>query len=492
MKKTKNRTKASIKTKIQTKIAVIAGAIGIALAAGAGSITLSDEAPVSINLDHSTPETGFLLAGTKNNHVASFRVEGDTKADYLVRKLTIETVKDLSVDGLSASRFTNNVTKATLEYKNSQNASVTVEAPISTDGKAVFTNLDLFVPKYDDSVFVVRLDIAESEYYNGGTARSNDRVQIALGETSGDFVVKNVQTGVEKTKFARREYIKTGPFFVRLTEPTFSVSASSPSGSAVVGVNEALRFNVTASAGGDVEIDQLIFKVNTTDNARSGWNRCDNSKLAPSDFSLYRSVNLITSMETSDSEWELLDYNLSKCDATEALGYIKLQLASPMVVAEGATQTYLLYMDTNGASTAQDDALRIDLAHEYMTSGPELLDNAVPAQNIPAASNYFTVNSAVADRIKVGDVLLLSETMTAKGPLAEYVLVVGVSGTSVNVIRGYNGTTPVRYAARKGQVKLYRMPSAIMWRDSEEFDKKSYWGSYMVDDLPVHGGSLIF
>lgn len=159
------------------------------------------------------------------------------------------------------------------------------------------------------------------------------------------------------------------PAPVAVYGPRVTLSASSPSGSGYPGLNEVLRFTVSANTANDTVLNAITFKANLTDNAHGGWTRATN--LAPISFgrawSLYDTTDMSTAVEGGDSDWVVYSKeDASVLNGSETVGYARLALSSPITIAAGSSKTFVLKVDTTGASSVRnvEDTVRFDLIQE--------------------------------------------------------------------------------------------------------------------------------
>ncbi|MFA5946286.1 MAG: hypothetical protein WC802_05280 [Patescibacteria group bacterium] len=132
-----------------------------------------------------------------------------------------------------------------------------------------------------------------------------------------------------------------------------SLSSSSPSGSAIPGRSELLRFNVSvpSSSCSDISLQYFEVWVNVTDNANTDWF----FDMGTTGYDLYN----LTLDGTS---------RVSRHDADQSTTFsyfISFQGADILIPA-GSTSTFAVYADTTGASSSQDDSIRLDLGARSM------------------------------------------------------------------------------------------------------------------------------
>lgn len=474
-------------------------------------LTVDSVGTLAMGIDSSTPTPDFLLTGTSSNHVSTFRFTA-AKEDFTLQTLTVSEEAAGMLTGTDASTYTNNINLVTLEYTNAAGATATTTGGFTSGYEAKFTGLSIPVTIENAAKVKVLVNVPVTDRTAGGSATSNEYVSMGLFmDTSGDdnFKAIGASSGESLNDDSGTAVSTAARFTVKETAPTFSVSASTPSGSAVPAVMEALRFNVAAAANEDVVLQELVFKLSTSDNAGSNWNQCDTDAavgtvLDTTDFTLYKSSNLSDPIEGSDSDWELQATTGADCTTTAAdAGFVTLTLGATdqIVVPKGTTATYVLYMNAVGASTAQDDILQVSIPGDYIVSSMIEIANSTNESAIAITDTTIDVDSGSA--YSVGDIIAYDETDGDSGASpssSERMLVIGISSNTLTVIRGYAGTTPVAYASLSNtNDDMYRIPGSLLWQDDGEAsvwadstDNDSYWGAYLVEGLPVTGGSFIF
>ncbi len=145
---------------------------------------------------------------------------------------------------------------------------------------------------------------------------------------------------------------------------TASLASGSPSGAGVPGLAELVRFNVTVDQAADVNLHGFTFRLLSTDTAGSGWNSCDQLG-STSKWGLRASSDMGTRVEDA-ADWSFYQADGTPCAAGKELAYASVDFTAagdrdPKFVGAGNTNTYLLRVDTSGASAANDDIVRVDM-----------------------------------------------------------------------------------------------------------------------------------
>ena len=453
-----------------------------------------------------TPSADFLLSGSSSNTVSKFRFDATSEA-FVVDRLTVEEAQG-AADGQAAGYYANNVSLVTVSYPDSTGTTQTATGAL-TSNALTLNGLTFYVAKDSHAEVTVKIDVPSTDR-SGGSATSNERVRMVLDDGTGELRAVGQGSGQTLADSAVTTVDTAGTtmnkFVVRETKPTIALSSSSPSGAKVVGDQEVLRFNVTAAAGEDVIVKNLIFKMSSTDNAATDWQQCDtNGALTlPADFDIYNlsKEGTATALDVP-ADWTLLQTTGADCDTTaREIGFVKLSLTTSETIPAGTTYAYALYFDSTGASSVNDDSVQFEISSDPIaTAYVEVVDISDDSA-ITATDSAITVATDATTSFKIGDVIYYDVTdadATDSAP-SERMLVTKVTATELTVIRGYLGTTPVTYSGVGTADDIYRLPGAMLWQDdgsaaapSDAADSLSdYYGAHLVDSLPVTGSALSF
>lgn len=304
-------------------------------------VSVVDNGTLTFALGSSTPDATILIGNSSDVEVGVFRFNAATES-FIIDSVTVNNSgNDRAADSISIS------------YENEDGDTVTSESVLA-GGTASFDGLAMFVPASGTADLTLSVDTSA---VSTSGATSGDTLVLTLdaetvsrtGVSSGATVTTDLGTDLAADTFELRK-----------TKPTLSKASGSPSGSGVPGLDEVLRFNIAADSHGFVTVDELTFKLTSTDNNGSDWNDCDTG-MATTDWSIYNIDDLADPLEAADAEWVLLDSGLAACSGAETLSYVILDLATSVEIAAGSTETYSLYFDTTTASSSQDDTIRIDI-----------------------------------------------------------------------------------------------------------------------------------
>ncbi len=449
-------------------------------------VTVNSSGSLSVAVAPDTPSADFLLTGTSDNHVATFRFTATTE-DFTVDTVSITEEAAEDMNGTTdSSAYANNISLVTVEYPDSAGDTQTATATM-VGNEATFSGLDMFVEYGDPANMYVYIDVPATDRVSGN-ATSNERIEIGLSAGTGDFVAYGADSGAKLSESDISALSSGEQFVVRETAPTFSLSSDSPTSGS--GITEVLRFNVAANSNQDVVLDQLVFEINSTDNGGTDWNTCSaaaSNEFTSSSFILYDYDDLTTALAASKV---MMESDGDGCDTSSSdnpVKYIRFDLATPEVVAAGSTKTYSLYVDTTYASTAADDLIYARLVADPITSTYVSTGYAVSD----------TSGVAVTDTSVTFDGTLTANTEITAGDLikidSEVMLVTANSSNELTVVRGYLGTTVATHA---DNATISRLPSTVLWEDDGDTttstDTDQYWGSYLVDGLNVTGHTITF
>lgn len=406
--------------------------------------------------DSASPSAGILVMGSAGNHVSTYRLTA-TWENFMVDTLTVAE-NSAAYHEAGASGYASNLERVSIEYKNAAGTDVTKHATVSGN-TAKFTGLDAAVVYGSPARIKAFADVSDF-----GTAQGTTRVNLGLLDGAGNFRAVGTSSGTVITEPG--DVTTTSEHVVMRSMPTFSLAATSPSGTNFVpGVREALRFNVAANAAQDVVLDQMLFSF-----THSGWINCEDTTAGH--FALYRvgaspQVNLIDDVEAYDATLG--------CDATD-LAYASMDLGG-LVVPAGSTHTFALHMN---AGAAADGSLQVGIATDPVVANGTFVTGSNAAAVATATATSITLDATA--NFAQGDVILNTDT-------GEKMLVTAVvDGELLSVVRGYAGT---QATAVSNLDTFERAPGALLWSDADN-GMASTWGGYLVPGLPVTGGSMGF
>ncbi len=328
-------------------------------------VTVANAGSLTVALDGDSPNSTMLLSNSTGVTVSKFKFTSSNEA-FVVDRLGVSNTSGSDVA----------VSSVELHYKDSAGADK-VATGFLTSNAYVFEGLTFYVPKDSTAVVTVKVNTGEVTAANSASGdlvgidfdvdtTNNDQFR-AVGSGSG-VTLNDTDSLMADTAGSNHE--------IRKTKPTISLASGSPSGAAIAGLIEILRFNVTADSRGDVTIEEFTFQLSSTDNAGGNWNLCDTDGTAnfvTADIYLYDSTD--TSADIADtSDLTLYDTAGTACttSSTTDSGFIQMNFDGDTAhgepnVAAGTTKTYILKLNVqNGASPSavQDDSMRMDLPDE--------------------------------------------------------------------------------------------------------------------------------
>ncbi len=481
------------------------------------TVTVDDEGTLTIAGDSSSADAMILLSGTSDNVVSTFRATA-TLEDFTVTTLTFDELQ-ATADGQAAGAYANNIGSITLDYTDSAGAAASKTAYMSSN-RSTMSGLDMFVDKDNVEKFSVSVDVPVIDRTSGGSASSGEKIKLGFSDggtlagASDEFRAVGSGSGsVLDESNVSDDSTNINTHVVRETMPTINLHASSPSGAKTPGLQEALRFTIAASAGEDVIVDELMFAMSSTDNAPTTWNACDATadgssvtqtalEMDETDFTLYKTSNLSDPLEDADADWNLWNATagaFAACDASdEEVKFVHLEGIADngnMIISAGTTETFSLYFDSTGASSSGDDQVRFDIP-----SDPILSLYADSANNFDTAGTAIVTigqHNESNTLVDQGDIVCVSADTTCDAG-EELMLVTSqdtVTGDTYNVYRGYLGEDQ---AAIVGTENVLYLPSSFVWYDDGNdspstivFDD-AVSGAYLIDNLPITGGTIVF
>ncbi len=470
---------------------------------------------LAISAASDIPSADFLLTGSTSNTVSKFRFDATNEA-FVVDRLTVTEEQAESVNGTTDSNaYANNISLVTISYPDSNGATATATGAL-TGNEITFNSLDFYVGKDDHAEVTVKVNISSTDR-SGGSATSNEQVRMGLSRDNSvnDDQIRAVGQGSGQTlddddinpataTAAQRSFV------VRETKPTITLSSSSPDGSGFTpGNQESFRFNVAASSGEDVILNNIIFTFSASDNAGTDWNQCDTDiddysllKEAGEDFKFYNLTEDSSASSALAGTYTLLKSTGAACDATDAdVAFVSLALTTAEVIPAGQTYVYSLWVNSDSANSVNNDSLQIGIAGEPITTTYLNVSNAANDADIAITATTVNVDSGPA--FAVGDVINMDvDDSGVADSDEEKMLITAIATNALTVIRGYLNST-VEAADADADSDDYevtddiqRLPTPLLWQDdgstSVSSSTQEYYGAYLVDSLPVVGNAISF
>jgi hypothetical protein len=363
---------------------------------GAVAIVIASTGDLDITLDGSTAKSTIILGSSTGVSMAKYKFDATDEA-FTVKKLTLRNcvaaaadADDDCADGGEADGSDSIASAVKISYLDKAGATQTKTGFIS-GGKVVFDNLDFYVPTDSTRTLSVTADTAT---VSSTGAASGSSIQLNLDAEStgaiGDFEAIGAGSGETLTEDDVDTYVVANDMVARKTKPTISLASGSPSGASVPGLSEVFRFNVSADSRGYVALNAITFKVTSTDGGAGDWNICSALGSATK-WEFYDNADPSTKLDDA-TDWFFLDNTTDDdaCTAAQDLKYAILDLATSATtpveeIGAGETKTYVLRIDTTGASSTDDDSIRIDIIDETEADG--LVEDCV-AGGAPDCASY--------------------------------------------------------------------------------------------------------
>lgn len=334
-------------------------------------ITITGTGTLDVTLDGSTPKSTIVLGASTGIVVAKYKFDANTEP-FTVQKLTLRNCNAYDEDGncTDGAETTdpaqdNIAAVLKLSYMDQSGATKTAQGFLS-NGLATFEDLSFYVPTDSTRVLTVMID---TNSVSNTTATSGTPIQLNFEATDGvtDVVFKAVgASSGDSLDESDLDYgIAANKMVVRKTKPTINLASGSPSGASIPGLGEVLRFNVAADSRGFVTLNQVTFKV-TSSATTTGWEQCDGGSDigAASKWEVYDMSDSSEKLD-DDADWSFVESDGSACEATDKLAFAVLSFDGGATPAEeigaGETRTYIVRVDTTGASSSSDDSIRIDI-----------------------------------------------------------------------------------------------------------------------------------
>lgn len=473
----------------------------------------------------SSPRADILLMGATDVPVSRFTLTATDEA-FRVTEMTVGERGAINsgtnvVVASSAGDYDNNILSLKLQYPK-QDGSTGNSIAFLTAGEAEFAGLEFYVGANTSATVTVLATMAsfpgattnEKPQFDFIIDTTNDDQVRAVGLSSGATIDDDDVTGTTALAVvapaASTGSIAGFRHLVRRTQPTLALATGSPT-TGVPGLNEVLRFTVASAAGQATVLGIVTFKITSSDNngdtAGAGladeWNTCDETlegdageaSLATADFSLFDAAAPNTALDAANTEWALLAATGAACvDDVSTVGFARLTLATPEVIAAGTTKTYQLKVDTTGASSANDDTVRFEIVNEPIVAAASFLASSdLNETDLTSIDTTWTVTTSAG--YAVGDLVCMDTGDNACAAGDEIALVVGVpSGTTLTVQRAVLGTVPDTTSANDAADDVDRMPSSMYWDDDglSGVTAASAATGYLIDGLDVSGSTIVY
>ncbi len=323
-------------------------------------VTITTAGTMVVSASGSTPNSSIILGASTDVEISKVKFEASTES-FIINAFQMQNTG--SDDSVASS--------VTLTYTDSEGEEATDTGYLAA-GFVKFDNLDLFVEADDDATVTISIDT--NSVSSSGGADSGDTIELEFVDEEFEADGYNSNTSLDADDVA--DVAGFNVMTLRKTQPTLSLASGSPSGAGVAGDSEVFRFNVAADSRGDVTLDKVIFAVTTSDDDND-FNECDDGAgdTGLEDVTKWEIYDTDDSSSKLDDagDWTFLDSGAGDaaqdCDVGEVIKYAVLDFegsatTGPEEIGAGETKTYVVKVDTTGASSADDDAIRVDIIDE--------------------------------------------------------------------------------------------------------------------------------
>jgi hypothetical protein len=217
---------------------------------------------------------------------------------------------------------------------------------------------------------------------------SGDRPSFNL-DLNEEFYAKGLSSGlvIDEDLANNEDYIDNDTevndyVVMRRAEPIIGFNVNNPSGDAVRGINEVMRFDVEARGDSDIEIKKMVFKITSSDSGNYGDDNDLLEYLADVDGDFFDDDGIIDLYKINDPgnllaedgsghiRYSIYDYNGGGKDETpqglqtggKDYGLIEIEFpyTFELVIPKGEKETFVLELETAGIDSGEQD-IKVDL-----------------------------------------------------------------------------------------------------------------------------------
>ncbi|MBI2448532.1 hypothetical protein HYV44_03195 [Candidatus Microgenomates bacterium] len=347
-------------------------------------ITVQSAGTIVSSLDPSYATNANVVAGTSGVDTLRIKYTSAREA-FTINKIRLMVDPDNGGVASADSASDNNIGSVVLSYKKSGGSEVALSNGTGYISGGVVTYTNLGIPVDKDSSTTV---IAKVNYKTTAEGASSGEIVELIYDANSGFEAVGSGSGTTDTD-SDTDVTTGGRFIVRKTVPTVNKNSSSPT-SGIPGIGEVLRFDIAADAAEDLTVEYVTFKLTSTDNAGTSWNVNDDATGTidtTAAWSLYKTTDLTTALTGT---WSLHATDGSTLGGTETVGYARFLWTTADTVGKGTTTTYVLKVDTTGASSvaATRDSVRFDVigTEDTTLTGAHLQWEDNSATNIDATN----------------------------------------------------------------------------------------------------------
>ncbi len=320
--------------------------------------TITSAGTLTLSLDGDSPKSTIILGSSTGVEVTKVKASADDEAFKIV-ELHLEN----NGAGTDPDAIANNVK---ITYEKEDGTEETKTGFLSAN-ELSFSNLEWYVGTSEDTVATISID---TNSVSGTGATSGDTIQLDVENSAADeFGAIGISSG-ESLDGGDVGDVTGNEHTARKTKPTISLASGSPSGAGIPGLDEVFRFNVAADTRGAVDIHEFTFKFTSTDDASSGWNECTDVMDDTSRWQLFDMDDTSTEVG-EDADWALYEDGAACAAIADPIEWAQVLLDAntddTVTISAGDTKTFMLKLDTTGASSSDDDSIRIDIETEDNT-----------------------------------------------------------------------------------------------------------------------------
>ncbi len=356
-------------------------------------VTTAESGSITASIDGSTPKSTIVLGASTAVPVSVYKFQATNEA-FTVTDLTLDncvggatgsdntTPSNITCGGSTTGGAvgTDAVSAAVkISYQNKAGDTITKTGFLS-GGRVTFSGLDFYVPTSTVRTLSVSIDTNTVSSTSGVPSGSQLQLDLFNNDYATQFKAVGEGSGTTVYTFGSNKYgnVAGNTFTVRKTKPTITLASGSPSGAGVPGLSEVFRFNVSADSRGFVTLDGITFHVTSTDNActlsttSDCWNQSNGATGIglPASWNLYNAANPSTALTSGATRIEdNTGAVLASGTSGKAMSYVQFSLSPAEQIGAGQTNTYSLKADSTGASSVDNDSIRVDIQDQATTSG---------------------------------------------------------------------------------------------------------------------------
>jgi hypothetical protein len=326
------------------------------------SSTLQLVGSFGLSSDQSASEYKTRLVRMGSTGQKALRVLAQaSNEDFKVRDATIQ------VNGA-----TNNAVAVAISYPTDKDQTTyETKSSVLVGGTASFTNMNWYVPADVDSYMSAMVNVQTDAQ---GASSGNNPFTLTLESQNADLGGSGLTRalGLSSGSFATTNNAGDADsagnsLFARKTILTFDLNAASPQGvNKVPGLNDYLIFDVTNTEGNKSDINQLTFKISTSDGAGSDWGCAAGT---PATIEIYDMDDLSTNLadDATITTTTVTGCTGAGSDIVETVVELDNDAGggpgtpTPITVPADSSKSFKVKLNTIGASSANDDSISVSL-----------------------------------------------------------------------------------------------------------------------------------